>query len=404
MDDCWKAGLTISGSKSAIGICGINIVGFMCDYNGRWPEYKKVQKIMDWPIPRSVKDARAFVGIVVYYRIFIVGFAIIAAPIFELFRKGIRFTWTSEHQHAMDELKRKITEAPVLVSLDFSLSALLIVLHVDASSTIGWGAILSQLQSNGELHPARYESGIWSDTERKYDALKLECRGLLKALKKLRFWLFGRYFSIQTDSQTLVWLLNQPPNDLPNAMMTRWLSYIRLFDFDAKHVPGNKNGGADALFRRGQSLQDEDEEENEADDYFDTKLYAITASNRLYDLSQVYLHEADYDGEDLVLGHYLETLERPDSFTDLQYQQLRKKARMFLVRDGYLFKRGHKRGMPLRRVVGLRDQQLEIIRELHDGIGHRSKQNTFEQVSRRYQWKGMYDDVVNYVKTCEECQ
>jgi len=74
------------------------------------------------------------------------------------------------------------------------------------------------------------------------------------------------------------------------------------------------------------------------------------------------------------------------------------------VRNEYLFKRGHKRGISPQRVVGLRDQQLEIIRELHDGIGHRSKQNTFEQVSRRYQWKGMYDDVVNYVKTCEECQ
>jgi len=105
-------------------------------------------------------------------------------------------------------------------------SGLQIFLNVDASTSIGWGAILSQLQNDGTIHPARYESGIWSDAERKYDALKLECRGLLKSLKKLRFWLFGRYFTVLTDSQTLVWLLNQPPNDLPNAMMTRWLAYI----------------------------------------------------------------------------------------------------------------------------------------------------------------------------------
>ncbi len=126
-----------------------------------------------------------------------------------------------------------------MVSLDFTPSAGMIYLHVDASTTIGWGGILSQMQSDGRIRPARYESGIWSTTE-KYDAVKLECRGLLKALKKFRFWLYGRYFTLETDAQTLVWLLYQPPNDLPNAMMTRWLTYIRLFDFDVKQFLGPK--------------------------------------------------------------------------------------------------------------------------------------------------------------------
>src|SRR6204780_3185095 len=149
----------------------------------------------------------------------------------------------------------------------------MIILNVDASTTIGWGAILSQMQSDGRARPARFESGIWSSAELKYDAVKLECRGLLKALKKFRFWLYGRYFTIETDALTLVWLLNQPPNDLPNAMMTRWLAYIRLFDFHVKHIAGNKNGAADALSRCGGESQDLHEDEDEADDYFDAKLY-----------------------------------------------------------------------------------------------------------------------------------
>ena len=275
MHDCWVAGLTISGSKSAIGMSGIEIVGFLCDQDGRRPEPRKIQRILDWPVPLCLKDARGFIGIVVYYRIFILDFAIIAAPIFALFRKGRLFLWTDECQLAMDTLKVKITEAPVLISLDFSISALLIVLHVDASTTIGWGAVMSQLQEDGRLYPARFESGIWSDAERKYDALKLECRALLKALKKFRFWLFGRYFSVQTDSQTLVWLLNQPPNDLPNAMITRWLIYIRLFDFDVKHIPGSQNGAADSLSRRGKGP--EDESDDDPDDYFESQLYLCLA-------------------------------------------------------------------------------------------------------------------------------
>ena len=404
MHDAWVAGLTISGYKSAIGMCGVEVLGFICDERGRRPEPKKVQRILDWPIPQSTRDARSFIGVVVYYRIFILDFAIIAAPIFILFRKGKRFEWTPECQIAMDSLKLAITEAPVLISLDLSPSGLSIFLYVDASSTIGWGGILSQLLEDGLVHPARYESGIWSDAERKYDALKLECRGLLKALKKFRFWLFGRYFTVRTDSQSLVWLLNQPPNDLPNAMMTRWLSYIRLFDFDVSHVPGNKNGAADGLSRRGKTP--EDESDSDPDDYFESKLYSISADflPSATTTTRVYLNEGEYAGDDLILGRYLETLERPAGLTDAQYQQLRKKSRDFFVRDGLLFKRGRKRGLPPRRVVNLESQRTEIIRELHDEIGHRGKQATFEHVSRRYQWKGLYDDVAKYIRSCEECQ
>jgi hypothetical protein len=103
------------------------------------------------------------------------------------------------------------------------------------------------MQEDGRVKPARYESGLSSMTERKYNAMKLECRGLLKGLKKLRFWLFGRFFHVETDEQTPVWLLNQPPNDLPNALLTRWLLYIGLFDFEVKRVRGEKNGEPDRM-------------------------------------------------------------------------------------------------------------------------------------------------------------
>ena len=103
---------------------------------------------------------------------------------------------------------------------------------------------------------------------------------MLKGLKNFRFWLFGRSFSVGTDAQTLVWLLNQPPNDLPNAMITRWLTYTRLFDFDGKHIAGNKNGGADTLSRRGLALEDPDELSDDVDDYFDAKIFNIQIEPR----------------------------------------------------------------------------------------------------------------------------
>jgi Integrase zinc binding domain/RNase H-like domain found in reverse transcriptase len=241
--------------------------------------------------------------------------------------------------------------------------------------------------------------------------LKLECRGLLKSLKKLRFWLFGRYFTVLTDSQTLVWLLNQPPNDLPNAMMTRWLAYIRLFDFDTKHVQGNKNGAADALSRRGYCEEDGDlsDDDEAVDNFFEAKLYSVMVEpvkeffETDVEILRIHLNEEEYEGNDLMLGKFLSTLQRPDGLTDLEYQQLRKKSKLFFVRDGYLYKKGKRAAVP-RRVVGLQDQKLEIMREIHDEIGHRGRGATFDQVRRRYQWKGMFADVDEWVRSCEECQ
>src|SRR5436305_15134714 len=98
---------------------GIDIVGMICDYNGRRPEVKKVQKIVDLPALRTLKQARGFLGLMVYYRIFIQGFSTIAAPIYQLFRKNATFECQVEQQSPMDLLKTVITTAQLLVSVDF---------------------------------------------------------------------------------------------------------------------------------------------------------------------------------------------------------------------------------------------------------------------------------------------
>jgi hypothetical protein len=67
MHDCWVAGLTISGLKSSIGISGIEIVGFLCDQDGRRLDPIKVQRILGWPVPKSLTEARGFIGIVVSF-------------------------------------------------------------------------------------------------------------------------------------------------------------------------------------------------------------------------------------------------------------------------------------------------------------------------------------------------
>jgi hypothetical protein len=102
----------------------------------------------------------------------------------------------------MDALKMAITTASALVTLDYSPEAGEIILAVDFNLK-GWGATLSQIVGKYR-HPSRYESGFWSETEQNYDAIKRECRGVLKVLKKVRSWFYGVYFVLKTDANVLL--------------------------------------------------------------------------------------------------------------------------------------------------------------------------------------------------------
>src|SRR5579862_1970947 len=175
-------------------------------------------------------------------------------------------------------------------------------------------------------------------------------------------------------------------------MMTRWLAYARLFDFDVRHVPGNKNGAADGLSRRGKAASDETD--SDPDEYFKSRLYHVTVATpsddvpTLYQAFRIYFNEDEYTGDDLILGRYLSALTCPDGLTDQEYQALRRKAKDFLVRDGFLFKRGSKRNVPPRRAIGLPKQRTEVIRDTHDEIGHPGQKATYDRIARCYQWKG----------------
>ena len=204
--DLERAGITIAGAKSQFCCFGIKIVGYICDSEGRHPDTSKILKILDWPECVDVTTAQAFMGVFVYYRIWIQDFAKITSPIYQLFKKNVTFKWEKEQIEAIDLLKLALTSFPALVSLDYTEETSEIILAVDASLD-GWGGVLMQL-IKGKRHLSRYESRIWSTAERIYDATKRECRGVLKALKKVRYWLYGVRFILETDANVLVTQLN----------------------------------------------------------------------------------------------------------------------------------------------------------------------------------------------------
>ena len=219
-----------AGGKSQFCMDSIKIVGYICGAEGRSPDSAKVIKILEWSPCTCVAELRAFIGVCVYYHIWVKNFAIVAVPIYYLLQKGVEWVWGPEQDLAMDTLKMALTQAPALVKIDYSEGAGDIILAADASQS-GWGANLMQQDIEGRRHPSQYESGLWSKTELQYDAIKQECCAVLKALQKMRYWLYGVHFILETDAKVLVAQLNRSAMDLPGALVTRWITYIRLFDF-----------------------------------------------------------------------------------------------------------------------------------------------------------------------------
>jgi hypothetical protein len=121
----------------------------------------KVKGVMEWPVPKKVKQLQAFLGFCNYYRRFIEGFAQIARPLHELTKKDKLWEWTEIHQAAFEKLKNQFTKTPMLAMPNPDLP---MRIECDASD-YAYGAILSQLMEDNLWHPVAYISKSFNLTE-----------------------------------------------------------------------------------------------------------------------------------------------------------------------------------------------------------------------------------------------
>ena len=84
------------GAKSHFYKDEIIVISYRCNKKGRYPEESKVAKIVYWKDYEDATSAQAFLGVCVYYRIWVEDFAIKAEPIFRLLRVNVPFIWGLE--------------------------------------------------------------------------------------------------------------------------------------------------------------------------------------------------------------------------------------------------------------------------------------------------------------------
>ncbi|WVZ63586.1 hypothetical protein U9M48_013209 [Paspalum notatum var. saurae] len=195
-------------SKCEFWLDQVPFLGHIVSKGGIMVDPGKIGGVMDWKVPKLR---------------FIESFSRIAKPMTSLLEKGVPFNWTKERQAAFDELKKRLTTAPVLTLPDLTKS---FTVYCDASKE-GLGCVLMQ------------EGKVIA-----YASRRLRKHELLCMLEDPEALSFGNKCEIYTDHKSLKYIFTQ--NEL-NMRQRRWLELIKDYDLEIHYHPGKANVVADAL-------------------------------------------------------------------------------------------------------------------------------------------------------------
>ena len=219
----------------------VEYLGHVVSGRGVEPEPSKVQAMVQWPTPTSVKDLRGFLGLTGLYRKFIRNYASIATPLTTLLCKDA-FEWTEDSQAAFDQLKMAMTCAPVLALPNFSEP---FVVETDASRTT-MGAVLMQ-----KGHPIAFFSKVFGPRLTHASTYIRELYAIVVVVRKWRLYLLGRSFTILIDHKSLQELMTQV---IQTPEQHYYLSKLLGFDYTIHYKAGVSNIIADALSRLPSTL------------------------------------------------------------------------------------------------------------------------------------------------------
>ena len=437
----------------------VRYLGHVVTHEGTSPDPEKERAVSEWPRPVTLRDLRGFLGLSGYYRRFLKGYAEVAAPLQRLLqgqegrRKGtkvskgthykgdgsIREKWNSSCETALAKLKQMLTEAPVLGFPDFSCG---FILETDASFN-GLGAVLSQKQEN-VLVVLGYGSRALKPCERNmqnYSSMKLELLALYWAVtQKYRDLLLGTEFIVFTDNNPLSYL--QTTAKL-GATETRWAAELAQFTFTIKYRSGRSNKNADALSRKmhhGEEPPVARLEEIASDSFSlqgrgrgtlapecvrvcaeDTIASALLQESRIR--STVVAPQAvstfpSISHEDMAVmqkgdeatGRLWYHWQRRHPPTLRQLMKEPKPARKLLrewkrIREehGVLYRVVQINGQGARQLILPGSLKRNVLKSIHDDLGHQAVEKTTALARSRFYWPGMMADVADYCRTCGRC-
>ena len=243
------AKLYVNPDKTHLFCTEIDFLGHHISTRGIEADNKKVDRILNWPQPKSTSEVRGFLGLVRYIAAFLPTLAVHTGVLTELTTKEserIFPPWAPKYQKAFEAIKQIVTGHDCLTTIDFTkMPDYKIYVTTDASDKCS-GAVLSFGPSWEAARPVAFDSMTFKNAELNYPVHEKELLAIIRALKKWHVDLLGSTFFIYTDHKTLENFNVQ--KDL-SRRQARWMEFMSQFDAKIVYIKGDENTVADALSR-----------------------------------------------------------------------------------------------------------------------------------------------------------
>jgi hypothetical protein len=245
---CEDTNLCLNWEKSHFKVKEGIVLDHKISKNGIEVDRPKVDVIAKLPHPTTVKGIRSFLGHAGFYRRFIQHFSKIARPMTHLLEKEAPFIFSPECVEAFSILKKRLTEAPILVAPDWDLP---FELMCDASD-FAIGAVLGQRKTK-HFQPIHYASKTMTEAQTHYTTTEKELLAVVYAFEKFRPYLILIKCVVYTDHSALKYLFAKQD---AKPRLLRWVLLLQEFDIIIRDKKGAENLAADHLSRLENPHQD----------------------------------------------------------------------------------------------------------------------------------------------------
>lgn len=341
----------------------------------QFSRFPRIRSKCSWdPRPINQHELRQFLGLSGFFRRFVKGYAVIAAPLTDLLKKDAAWTW--DQDQAFSTLKGMLVERPLLALYNPGAET---QLYTDASQDglagilLQRAGILLQRNSDGVLQPVSYFSRKTSGEEHSYE---LETLAIVASLSRFRVYLVGIPFKILTDCNAVRATLTK--RDLI-PRIARWWVQLQEYDFVIEYRPGTRMAHVDALSRN---------------------LVDPPTTSDLHILDVLPVESTDQDWITTVQSADDEVRKIKDILSNPESAQAVYVLKNYKMKNGRVYSIIDDNNIKWLVPKGVRWQ---ILKMNHDDVGHHGFEKTLRRIQEHYWFAKMRRFVKKYASSCLQC-
>jgi len=281
-----------------------------------------------------------------------------------------------------------MTKAPILKHPNFNYP---FIIETDASDK-GLGAVLIQ-RYGGETSVIQYISRTLQPCEKKWHIREKEALAIVWACEQFRVFVAGEHFVVETDHESLGWLMKlEKP-----ARLVRWAIRLSEYDFTIRPKAGKLNTTADALSRLPTTS---DQFKYDSDDVDKDLTYA---SLEIHSIDLIGLSQKELIEEQKKDPSIYEIYAKCNSMTDKIWTNFKLEKELLYIKNPNQKNMDRDNDYLLVVPLQLREYLLSMYHNHKQSTVHMATDKMQSLFKKRFYWRNMMKDIRNWVRTCVKC-